>query len=165
MAGLAAEAAIELDARPSGLAVLLDGQDVSSEIRGPDVTNAVSTVAALPAVRQAMIPLQRAFAAAGGMVAEGRDIGTVVFPDADVKFFLDADPAERASRRAAERGERDVQRVQAEIVERDRKDSTRAVAPLKPAEDAVRVDSTHLSLDEVVDLLEDAVRKAAPRED
>ena len=138
--------------------VLLDGEDVSREIRGPAVTNAVSTVAAHPSVRLAVVPFQRDFAAGGGVVAEGRDIGTVVFPDADVKFFLDADPVVRAARRAHERGDGDVARVEQEIRARDKMDTERKAAPLRAASDAVVVDTTGLTLDAVVDLLERTVR-------
>ncbi len=157
VAALAESVSVVLEPGDDGVRALLDGEDVSSEIRGSAVTTAVSTVAALPRVRAAMIPLQRAIAAERGVVAEGRDIGTVVFPDADVKFYLDADPAVRAGRRAAERGDADVQQVEAEIVARDRQDSGRAVAPLRAAEDAVRLDTTDLSIDDVVERLVAAV--------
>lgn len=150
VAALARTADVELRDGADGPVVLLGGDDVSAEIRGPAVSNAVSTVAALPRVREAIAPLQKGFAAEGGVVAEGRDIGTVVFPDADVKFFLDADPAERARRRADERGEADVGSVHREIAARDRDDTDRKVAPLRAAPDAVVVDTTPLSLDEVV---------------
>ena len=160
VAEFAGRARIALVVRGTSLEVLLDGEDVSSEIRGPAVTRAVSTVAATPAARAAMVPLQRAFAEGGGVVAEGRDIGTVVFPDAERKFFLDADPAVRAVRRARERGEADVAAVEREIRERDRQDSERDVAPLRAAADAEVVDTTRLSAGEVVDLLERKVRGA-----
>jgi len=160
VADLAGAAQIALDPRGTPPRVLLDGEDVSREIRGPAVTRAVSTVAANPAVRAAMVPFQRAFADEGGVVAEGRDIGTVVFPDAAMKFFLDADAAVRAARRALERGEADVASVEAEIRERDRKDTEREAAPLRAAPDAEVVDTTRLSAEEVVDLLERRVRGA-----
>jgi cytidylate kinase len=153
LADLAARAEIEIRARPGGLLVLLDGEDVSHEVRGPDVTTAVSTVAAHPRVRERISRFQRDFARDGGVVAEGRDIGTVVFPDAEVKFYLDADPGVRAARRAAERPGADPEGVAAELVARDREDTARAVAPLRPAADAVHVDSTGLAVDEVVDRL------------
>ena len=153
---------IELTGDAEAPRVLLDGQDITEEIRGPAVTKAVSTIAALPRVRAAMVPQQRGFAERaiadqGGVVAEGRDIGTVVFPDADVKVYLDADPSVRAARRAHERADdgasvsqQEVARTQAEIVERDRQDSTRAVAPLRQAADATRLDTSSLSLEEVL---------------
>ena len=153
VAEVAARAEIELRWDGDSARVFLAGAEVSEEIRGPDVTTAVSTVAAHPRVRERMVPLQQDFAREGGVVAEGRDIGTVVFPDAEWKFFLDADPTVRAARRAAERGEADVGRVAAELGERDRRDTDRPVSPLRPAPDSERVDTTHLSLDEVVDLL------------
>jgi cytidylate kinase len=160
VADLAGRVRIALEPRGTSLRVVLDGEDVSDEIRGPAVTRAVSAVAAVPAARAAMVPFQRDFAAAGGVVAEGRDIGTVVFPDAQRKFFLDADPAVRAARRALERGEADVAAVEREIRDRDRRDRERDVAPLVPAEDAEIVDTTHLDAAAVVDLLERKVRGA-----
>jgi len=157
VAALARTADLRLVSGPDGLRVLLGGDDISAEIRGPDVTTAVSTVAALPRVRAAMVPLQRAFAAGGGVVAEGRDIGTVVFQGADLKFYLDADPAVRAGRRALESGDGDVARVHRQMAERDRDDSEREVSPLRVADDAMRIDSTDLSLDEVIAQLLEAV--------
>lgn len=153
VASLAEGARIDLRYEEGRTAVELDGEDVSSEIRGPDVTTAVSTVAALPRVRQVMVRFQRAFAMGGGVVAEGRDIGTVVFPDADVKFYLDAAPEVRAARRAAEHGAEDVNEVEAELRARDHKDIRRAVAPLRPADDAVRLDTSELDVNQVVDLM------------
>jgi cytidylate kinase len=151
VAALAESADLRLVAGQDGLRVLLEGVDISTEIRGPDVTTAVSTVAAHPRVRAAMVPFQRAFAEPdGGVVAEGRDIGTVVFQDADLKFYLDADPTVRASRRAQESGEGDVARVHRQMAERDRDDAERKVSPLRVADDAVRIDSTELSLDQVI---------------
>jgi cytidylate kinase len=163
VADLARRVKIRLDAGGTPPRVVLDGEDVTQEIRGPAVTKAVSAVAAIGAVRAAMVPFQRAFAEGGGVVAEGRDIGTVVFPDAARKFYLDADPAVRAARRAHERGDADVAAVEREIRERDRRDTEREEAPLRAAADAVVVDTTDLSADEVTDLLERKVRGAEPR--
>lgn len=160
MARTAREAVIEIRSEGGAQKVLLDGEDVSAAIRSPDVSKSVPTVAAHAGVREAMVPRQRDFAAAGRVVAEGRDMGTVVFKDAGVKFYLDADPTVRAARRAAERGDPDVSKVEAEQRERDRKDSTRAAAPLAVAKDAVRVDSTGLTVEEVVDRMLAAVRAA-----
>ena len=157
VAALARTADLRLVSEPDGLHVHLGGDDISTEIRGPDVTTAVSTVAALPSVRAAMIPFQRAFAEGGGVVAEGRDIGTVVFQDADLKFYLDADPSVRAGRRALECGEGDVARVHRQMAERDRDDSEREVSPLRAADDAIRIDSTDLSLEQVLEQLLEAV--------
>ncbi len=133
--------------------IVCDGVDVSGPIRGDAVTAAVSAVSAVPAVRAQLVKLQRAAIGGGGIVVEGRDIGTVVAPAADVKVYLVADASARAARRTAERGG-PVDRVaatQADLARRDALDSTRTVSPLAVAEDAVVIDSTTLSLDEVVD--------------
>lgn len=143
-AALAAGADIEVGER-----VVLDGRDVSARIRTPDVSERASLVAADPAVREALVARQRALLAGGDWVAEGRDIGTVVAPDADLKVYLDADPAERARRRAAELGA-DAGAVLAEQSSRDERDSARAVSPLRAAQDAVVLDTTGLSVDDVV---------------
>ena len=159
IAAVAATVRPVFDDRDGTVRVLTGGEDVTQAIRGPDVSNAVSVIAALPAVRAAILPLQRDFVSANGtagalapkgVVAEGRDIGTVVFPDADVKVFLTADPEVRARRRATERGERDVAGVLREIRSRDARDTGRAVAPLRAADDAVTVDSTNETIEAVV---------------
>jgi CMP/dCMP kinase len=129
--------------------VLLDGRDVSEEIRAPEVSEAASFVAADPAVREALVAKQRELIAHGDWVAEGRDIGTVVAPDAELKVFLTADSRERARRRAAELGA-DVELVLAEQLMRDERDSTREHSPLQAAADAVTLDTSGLSVDEVV---------------
>jgi cytidylate kinase len=134
---------------------LLDGRDVSDRIRTPEVSQAASKSSACPSVRQALVGIQRSAVLAPGTVAEGRDIGTVIFPDADLKIFLDADASERTRRRTKEMEARSapseaIARVGAEMAERDRRDSTRAVAPLAKAHDAVVMDTTYLSFDEVV---------------
>jgi cytidylate kinase len=129
--------------------VLLDGRDVSREIRTPAVSEAASFVAADPAVREALVAKQRALISRGDWVAEGRDIGTVVAPDAALKIFLTADQRERARRRAAELGA-DVETVLAEQTMRDERDITRAHSPLMAAPDAVTLDTTALGLEEVV---------------
>ena len=133
-----------------GAAVSLDGEDVTEAIRAPEVTDAASRVAADPAVREAMVARQRALIGAGDWVAEGRDIGTVVAPDAELKVFLDADPRERARRRALQAG-RDVGEVLAEQEERDARDRGRETSPLDCAPDAMLLDTTGLTLPEVVD--------------
>jgi cytidylate kinase len=132
-----------------GERVVLDGHDLTLQIREPWVSDAASRVSADPAVREALVAQQKRILSTGDWVAEGRDIGTVVAPDAVVKVFLTADPLERARRRAAEQGT-DAATVLADLTERDARDSGRAHAPLVPAADAVPVDSTGLSLDEVV---------------
>jgi cytidylate kinase len=147
--------------------VLLNGEDVTAAIRAPDVTAATSPVADSKAVRQHLARLQRAVAAGRDMVCEGRDQGTVVFPDAACKFFLKADPAERARRRQREmaaRGEAvEFDAVLRAQEERDRRDAARDLAPMVPAADAVVLDSTHLGLAQVVDLMEREVRRCLRR--
>ena len=133
-----------------GSSVVVDGVDATVEIRGREVTAAVSAVAANTRVRSELVRRQRAWVAThGGGVVEGRDIGSVVFPDATLKLFVTASPRVRAERRVAEIGG-DVADVEASIIERDRKDSTRADSPLTETSDAVTVDTTGLSIDEVV---------------
>ena len=128
--------------------VLVDGVDATEAVRGPEVTGVVSVVAANPGVRAAMVARQRAWADAhGGGVVEGRDIGTVVFPEAELKIYLTADEGERLRRRAAEAGEV----VAAEVARRDAIDSNRAVSPLYAADDAVVLDTTGRSIEEVVE--------------
>ncbi len=130
--------------------VTLDGEDVGAEIRTPQVSARASEVAARPEVRLALVERQRELIAAGDYVAEGRDIGTVVAPDAELKIYLTASPQERARRRAAETGD-DAEAVLADQVARDERDSTREHSPLRAAGDAIEVDTTGLSIDEVVD--------------
>jgi cytidylate kinase len=130
--------------------VLLDGEDVTTAIRSTEVSERASQVAADPDVRRAMVAQQRRLMARGDWVAEGRDIGTVVVPDAALKVFLTADPVERARRRAAQLGV-DPQVVLAEQTLRDERDRTRADSPLRPAEGSIELDTTGLSLDDVVD--------------
>jgi len=142
---VASSIAIELGDR-----IQLDGRDVTEAIRGAAVSEAASRVAAIPAVRAAMVEQQRRLMSSGDWVAEGRDIGTVVKPDAEVKVFLTADPQERARRRAAELGVA-VERVLAEQTIRDERDRTRSDSPLRPADGAVEIDTTGLTLDQVVD--------------
>jgi len=145
-AQLARAAQIELAAR-----VRLDGRDVTAEIRAPEVSEMASRVATDPGVRAALVDKQRELLADGDWVAEGRDIGTVVAPDAELKIFLSADPRERARRRAAELGgEAQTETVLAEQRVRDERDATRAHSPLVPAAGAVELDTTGLEIDDVV---------------
>ena len=147
--------------------IMVDGHDVSAQIRTPEVDSCVSKVSAYPGVREAMVVLQRKCADAQDIVAEGRDIGTVVFPHAEVKIFLTADPHERARRRTAQRHagehvdeatlEREVEQTLSALEERDRLDASRAVAPLTAAPDAQHIDSTRFTIDEVVDQVAAAV--------
>lgn len=136
---------------PLAPTITVEGADVSEAIRGDDVTAAVSPVSAVPEVRARLLDLQREVIGAGGIVVEGRDIGSVVWPQAEVKVYLSADPDARATRRAAEQGGADVASTQQSLLERDRIDSGRATAPLTMAEGAVHVDSTHHTLVEVID--------------
>ena len=142
--------------------MLLDGRDVSQRIRQADVTAAASRVSVHPPVRQVLVARQRELGANGGVVMEGRDIGTAVFPNADVKVFLDADPGVRAERRTLQNGSasaQEAQRVQAEIAARDERDRSRPVSPLVPAPDAIIIDTTHKPIDEVVAEVEGIVKR------
>jgi cytidylate kinase len=141
-----------------GRRVLLGGRDVTDEIRTPKVSADASRVSVHPAVREAMVARQRALIAAGRYVAEGRDIGTVVSPDAPLKVFLTASDEERARRRAADTGE-DVETVLAAQRSRDARDTARAHGALRAAEDAVELDTTGLSLEEVVGRVVDLARE------
>ena len=158
---------LSFELRDGGTALAVDGREVSAAIRRADAGDLASRVSTRPAVRSRLVALQRALGASGGVVMEGRDIGTVVFPDAPVKLYLIASPAERARRRAAElraRGEQvDEAALAADLTARDRRDSERAHSPLRPASDARLIDTTHLSLDEVVDRMEEAVRRCLER--
>jgi CMP/dCMP kinase len=144
---------IDLAEKEGWLVVLLDGRDVASEIRTPEVSQMASKVSALRIVRERMLELQRAMGRRGSVVAEGRDIGTVIFPQAEVKIFLDASVRERARRRcdeikAAGRAV-DLAETLYEIEERDRRDSEREIAPLRKADDALLIDSSSLGADAV----------------
>jgi CMP/dCMP kinase len=142
-----------------GKRVLLDGSDVTAEIRAPEVSEAASKAASLAEVRSAMVAQQQRLMSDGDWVAEGRDIGTVVVPDAAVKVFLTASPDARAARRAAELGA-DAATVLAEQVIRDQRDSERQHSPLRAAADAVTIDTTDLSFDEAVDRVVSLVEAA-----
>ncbi len=157
---LAGAARIELGAG-LGARVLLDGRDVSAEIRSPQVSEAASRVAADPGVRAALVSLQRALIARGDWVAEGRDIGTVVAPEAELKVFLTASPAERARRRAAELGA-DAATVLAEQALRDERDSTREHSPLAAAPGAVVLDTSGLTAEDVVERIATLAASASP---
>ena len=146
--------------------LLLDGLDISGTIRTPEITMLASTLSALPAVRRALFDIQRRIGEGGAVVAEGRDMGTVVFPDADVKFFLDATIRQRALRRFAQYGEdggQTLAQIEAEIRQRDDNDSRRDLAPLKAAEDAIRIDSSSLSAELVVDAMLERIRPLMDR--
>jgi cytidylate kinase len=159
VAALAPELELSFRLEGSQNRVLLGGPneptDVSAAIRTPEISEGASRVSALPEVRAALLGLQRRIGAAGPVVVEGRDIGTVVFPDAEVKFFLTASADERARRRVAELTAAgrpaDPVKTRAELVARDERDSTRAAAPLRKADDAIEIDSSALNVDQVVD--------------
>jgi CMP/dCMP kinase len=147
--------------------VRVDDHDIAAAIRTPQIDTAAATVARYPRVREALIARQRALGASGGVVMEGRDIGTVVFPGAEVKIFLDASPEERARRRATDpshtagRGVTAIQDVATALEERDRSDRTRAASPLTQAPDAVVIDTTTLSIEDAVERVMEVVRKKA----
>ena len=145
---------VRLACTESGTRVTVDGTDVTTEIRTPEVTHIVSRVAALGPVREKMVELQRAMAADGAVVMDGRDIGTNVLPNADVKIFLTASVEERARRRYDEMVAKgyavNFDALKDEIASRDKQDSERAISPLRQAEDAVLLDSTALTIDDVV---------------
>jgi cytidylate kinase len=158
---LAEDSRIQLEPTLGGNRTLLDCRDVSSRIRETDVTEAASRVSVHPGVRAWMVAHQRAMGLNGGIVMEGRDIGTKVFPDADLKIFLDADPVVREQRRMEQlkiKGEV-AANLAADLRERDRRDRTRAASPLVAAKDAVVIDSTKLSEDEVLARVEELARK------
>ncbi|MDH3201561.1 MAG: (d)CMP kinase [Myxococcales bacterium] len=140
----------------------IDGADRADEIRRPEISAGASQVSAYPGVRRALLDIQRSLGRNGGVVLEGRDIGTVVFPDAEVKLFLTASAEERARRRVLDLQDRgmtaDHKQILSEIRSRDKADSTRTIAPLRPAEDAVILDSTSLDLDAVVEHVLELVR-------
>ncbi len=166
--GLARESRIQLEPTMGGNRVLLDGRDVTSRIREADVTEGASRVSVHPNVREWMVEHQREMGIKGGVVMEGRDIGTKVFPDADVKIFLDADPAVREQRRLEQLKAKGVpavsaQTMVAELRERDRRDRNRPTSPLEPAPDATVLDSTALSEDEVLRAIDALVNQKLAR--
>ncbi|MGF1737160.1 (d)CMP kinase [Photobacterium satsumensis] len=153
---LAAHLDVQFVAEGELVKVILEGEDVSGELRKEETGMAASKVAALPRVREALLRRQRAFSEAPGLVADGRDMGTVVFPQAEVKFFLDASAEERANRRMKQLQQKGLDvsfdHLLKEIQERDDRDRNRAVAPLRPAADALVLDSTEMSIDQVIEL-------------
>ena len=166
------EAAVAAIARGAALVVeggvvSIDGHDVTRAIRTPEVDKIAASVARLPKVREVLVQRQRDHGRDGGVVMEGRDIGTVVFPDADVKIYLDADPEERARRRAADTAHSASQAGQAAVAEsikaRDTADTTRTVSPLTLAPDAVHIDTTHLPIPAVVERVMTLVREELAR--
>ncbi|MBQ1449678.1 MAG: (d)CMP kinase, partial [Eggerthellaceae bacterium] len=153
------------EGNPQAIGVLIGGADVTKAIRTAEIDRAVSPASSHVPVREALVAQQQRIGHAGNYVVEGRDIGTVVFPDAEVKVFLTASDEERARRRVAQNLERgvgltDFDEVLADIIRRDEYDSSRAASPLKPAEDAVHIDSTSFTMDEVVEQICELARKA-----
>ena len=155
---------ITLEPTVGGNRVLLDGRDITQRVRDSDVSEAASRVSVHPKVREWMVARQRELGAHGGVVMEGRDIGTKVFPDADIKVFLDADPVIREQRRMKQQHAKgaSAESMAAELRERDHRDRTRANSPLKPAPDAIVLDSTALSEDEVLERVEAVVKQKLP---
>jgi len=163
---LAGETDIRLESGGDENCVLLDGEDVTGQIRNPTVTDAASKVSVFPAIRAWMVRLQQQLGAEGGVVMEGRDIGTVVFPHAEAKIFLDAAPEVRGLRRYDQLGPEPAQQpeeVIRELRERDRRDRNRADSPLKPAPDAVILDSTNMTLEQAVTAAEEIVAEKLSR--
>lgn len=164
LAALCEDLSVRFVSGPEGVRLLLNDRDITAEIRRPEVSQMASKVSAQPVVRQRLLTVQRELGKGGGVVVEGRDIGTVVFPDADVKFYLDASPEERGRRRYAE-----LQHAGASVslpgtiqdmAERDQRDRERAHAPLRRAADAVVVDTTALTLAEVVNTMVRCIQAA-----
>jgi len=161
---LANETRIELRSRPEGNQVMLDGENVTSRIRMPEVTAAVSAASSYPGVRELMVREQRRMSAAGGVVLEGRDIGTVVLPDAELKIFMVANVLERARRRKRDLElsgiDADELELAQQIESRDKKDSTRLASPLKKADEAIELDTSDLTIEQQVTfIVERAVEK------
>lgn len=163
---LAAHLDVQFEPVAEGVKVILEGEDVTKAIRTQEVAGTASQVAAFPRVREALLRRQRAFQKAPGLVADGRDMGTVVFKTAPVKLFLTASAEVRAERRyqqlLASGQDAKIERLLTEIRERDERDANRAVAPLKPAEDALVIDTSHLSIEQVLDAAWQAVCAKIP---
>ena len=163
VAEVAARANIKLAGNPDSLQIMLGGRDISRAIRTEEVGHTASVISVIPEVRRTLVERQREIGRHGGVVLDGRDIGTVVFPDADIKFYLTAAPEERAHRRYEEERvkERNItfEETLMDINTRDRRDSTRADSPLAIAEDAIVIDSTELSIEEVFERMIDAIRE------
>jgi CMP/dCMP kinase len=158
-----AELTLELVLKEGGMRILLNGRDVSDLIRTPDISMMASSVSARPLVREYLLDFQRGMGLEKGVIFEGRDMGTVVFPEAEVKFYLDASPENRAMRRYREmdpHGKLSLEQVKTEMAKRDFDDSHRMFAPLKQAEDAVRIDSSELSIEKVLEIMLDHIEAA-----
>lgn len=155
-----------ITANGNGIKVVLEGEDVSHDIRSQECSNAASKVAAFPTVREALLRRQRAFAEAPGLIADGRDMGTVVFPTTPAKLYLTATAEERAQRRYNQLQDKgfdvNIDRLLSEVIERDERDMNRPVAPLVPAEDALVIDTTTIDIDEVLALCLAHITKKLP---
>jgi cytidylate kinase len=153
-------------ASAEGNSVILEGDEVTNQIRTESCGNSASRIAALPEVRQALLDRQHGFRKPPGLVADGRDMGTVVFPDARLKIYLTASVEERARRRYKQLKEKgfdvNLPQLSVEITERDARDSQRTVSPLRPADDAAVIDTTHLNIEDVIDRVKDLVRDRFP---
>lgn len=164
LADLAKKTQLRIESTAAQTRIWVDGREITEAIRSPEVSRSVSEVAAHPLVRNEMVRLQRLLASQGDCVVEGRDIGTVVFPQAEVKIFMNASIDERARRRLEELRAGGVQanleEIRAEIEARDRLDSARETAPLQKAVDAIEIDTTHLTIEEQVQKIVDIVRQA-----
>ena len=160
VAALAEEPVLVSGTDPQAPTITVDGTDVAGPIREQAVTSAVSAVSAVPEVRARLLREQRSIIGEGDIVVEGRDIGSVVAPDAEVKLYLTADPAARAARRTAELSGADVAATEQDLIRRDTFDSGRATAPLKPADGALHLDTTPFTLDEVVEQIVALVQQA-----
>jgi cytidylate kinase len=160
IAARAAEPRLVSGTDPQDPTIAVDGRDVAVDIRSQRATDHVSAVASVPAVRQQLLELQRSIIGEGGIVVEGRDIGSVVAPDAEVKLFLTADPSARAARRTAENGAGSVEATQADLLRRDTIDSGRTTAPLTVPDGAIHLDTTPYSLDEVITQVVEIVEEA-----
>jgi cytidylate kinase len=162
IARLAEETRVELLPDPGGCLVYMDGRDVTKRIRQPEIDRAVGPVCEIPRVRSVLVALQRELGKKGRVVAEGRDMGTVVFPDADLKFYMVASLEERARRRQQDNVRQGISRslesVKEEIRQRDERDSRRSHSPLKPARDAVLIDTSRMSIEDQVGFILDRIR-------
>ena len=160
---ICSELDLQFNSKNGEVRLLANGRDVTEEIRKPKISSLASAVSAKPAVRERLSNIQRSLGSAGGVVLEGRDMGTVVFPDADIKFFLEASPEIRSKRRYLELEAKGEETTPGEVhelmLERDHNDRSRQLAPLKPAKDAVVVDSSNMQVEEVVQVMLDYISK------
>ena len=163
LARLAASLRITFAAASEVPRVLCDGEDVTEAIRSPEISLLASDISQKSGVRKALVDMQRKMGRRGGVVLEGRDIGTVVFPRAEIKFYLDASPGERARRRFEELRRKGLavrfEETLEEVIQRDRNDMSRSISPLKKAEDAILIDSTDLTVEQVVEIMAQGVMK------